>query len=266
MDLLAVAQPPLEMSTPDSAEQVVLTVLWTLVGAFVAGSVYLWWRTGKPTALLLTAGGAVCSLNESLVDVLGHCYFPADGWMAQEFFERPVPIWVVLGYVVFFGALVHVNAEVLKRRPSRTAMWIAIGAFWVANTLLELPILASDLYLYYGEQPLEVGGFPLVWLTINSLGSFAAAVVVVRFEPYFTGARQLLLLGVCFGTYMASWTLSMPYFWAVNSDVSGPVLSGAAILSMAFAAIAIDALIRLALRGPVTVARVPGARAAYSAA
>ena len=45
----------------------------------------------------------------------------------------------------------------------------------------------------------------------------------------------------------------MPYFWAVNADASEPVLWGAAIVSMVFASLAIDALIRAGLKGPVAI-------------
>ncbi|WP_067671518.1 hypothetical protein [Nocardia miyunensis] len=249
MNVLAITPPPVSMPTPPTAEHVVLAILGVLVGLAFVGALYIWWRTGKPTALLLTLGGLVCSLNESAVDVLGHCYFPRGGWEAQELLGRPIPVWVLFGYILFFGAFVYVMAEIMKRRPSRRSMWIGIGVFWVANAVLELPILSTHLYIYYGDQPLAVGGFPLVWLTINCLGSFAAAVVVVRFEGYFRGWRQLLLLGLCYATYMGTWSLAMPYFWAVDSG-SGAVRSAGAILSMVLGVIAIDALMRIGLRGP----------------
>jgi hypothetical protein len=147
-----------------------------------------------------------------------------------------------------------VIAEILDRKPSRQAMWIGIAAFWAANALLEMPILGSDVYVYYGRQPLKLGGFPLTWLTINVLGVLAAAVVVVRFRPWFTGVRQLFLLPLVFMTYMASWTLAMPHFWAVNSDLSMAWLTVASLVSVALEIVAIDLLIKIGLQGPVVPA------------
>jgi hypothetical protein len=124
-------------------------------------------------------------------------------------------------------------------------MWCGIAVFGVLNVLLEIPMLRAGLYVYYGYQPFAIGGFPLSWLVINSLGSLFGAVVVVRLAWFFTGARQLLLVLVPFATYMASWVLAMPHFAITNTDLPTGARIGAAALSMALGVIAIDGLIRL---------------------
>lgn len=234
-----------------------LVLLGILVAAAVLASLYLWRRTGKPTALLLTVGGLVCSLNEPLVDVLGNCWFPTDGVMAQEIFDRAIPVWVVLAYVIFFGFFAYTQAALLRSGVTRRQVWMGIAAFWVLNTALEMPLLASDLYVYYGDQPFEIGGFPLSWLVINSLGSFAAAVIAVRLDWFFRGARRLLLAFVPFAAYMASWVLAMPYFGTQNADVSSPVRWIGAAVAMALGVVALDALIRIGLVKPAAAPAVP---------
>ena len=253
MNMLALAQPPIDMTTPQGAYDTVQVIMWVLVGLAVVASIYFWRRDGVPTALLLMAGGLVCSLNEALADILGKVWFPTDQWAGYTLLDRAVPMWVVLAYVLFFGFFVYVIAEIFDRKPSHRAMWLGIVAFWVANSLLEMPILASDVYQYYGRQPLELGGFPLTWLTINVLGVLGAAVVVVRFRPWFTGVRQLFLLPLVFMTYMASWTLAMPHFWAVNSDLSTAWMTVASLVSVSLQIVAIDVLIKVGLQGPIVV-------------
>jgi hypothetical protein len=233
------------MATPATAQAIITVILAVVVAAFVFAAAADWRRSGSPTFLLMLAGGYVCSFNEATVDVLGHCFFPNDGAIAYSVFGRGVPIWVVLAYIVFFGGLSYVMAFAFKRGATHRLMWSGIAIFGVLNVLLEIPMLRAGLYVYYGDQPLAIGGFPISWLVINSLGALFGAVVITRLSWFFTGARQLLLVFVPFATYMASWVLAMPYFAITNTDMPGGVLMAAALLSMALGAIAIDALIRL---------------------
>jgi hypothetical protein len=233
------------MTTPTTAQTIIIVVLGVVVAAFVVAALADWRRSGSPAFLLMLVGGYVCSFNEATVDVLGHCFFPVDGVIAYTAFGRPVPVWVVLAYIVFFGGLSYVMAVAFKRGASHRTMWLGIAVFGVLNVLLEIPMLRAGLYVYYGNQPFAVGGFPLSWLVINSLGSLFGAVVIVRLSWFFTGARQLLLIFVPFATYMASWVLAMPHFAITNTDMPNGVRMVAAALSIALGAIAIDALIRI---------------------
>ncbi|OBI21406.1 hypothetical protein A5712_15405 [Mycobacterium sp. E2327] len=233
------------MTTPTTAQTIITAVLTVVVAAFVVAALVDWRRSGSPAFLLVLVGGYVCSFNEATVDVLGHCFFPLDGVLGYTAFGRGVPVWVVLAYVVFFGGLAYVMALAFRRGASRRAMWCGIATFGVLNVLLELPMLSAKLYVYYGDQPFAIGGFPVSWLVINSLGALFGAVVVVRLSWFFTGARQLLLVFVPFATYMTSWVLAMPYFAITNTDMPSGVRMAAAVLSMVLGLIAIDALIRI---------------------
>jgi hypothetical protein len=233
------------MTTPTTAQTIISAILAAVVAAFVVAALVHWKRSGSPAFLLTLVGGYVCSFNEATVDVLGHCFFPFDGMIAYTAFGRAVPVWVVLAYVVFFGGLSYVMALAFKHGASHRAMWCGIAVFGVLNVLLEIPMLRSGLYVYYGNQPFVIGGFPISWLVINSLGSLFGAVVIVRLSWFFTGVRQLLLVFVPFATYMASWVLAMPYFAITNTDMPTGVRMAAAALSMALGLIAINGLIRI---------------------
>lgn len=243
--LLAVAEPPWAMTTPGTAQAIITAILAVVVTAFVVAALADWRRSGSPAFLLVLVGGYVCSFNEATVDVLGHCFFPVDGVIAYTAFGRGIPAWVVLAYVVFFGGLSYLMALAFKRGVSRRTMWCGIAIFGVLNVVLELPMLGAGLYVYYGDQPFTVGGFPVSWLVINSLGSLFGAVVVTRLSWFFTGPRQVLLVFVPFATYMASWVLAMPHFAVTNTDAPTGVRLAAAALSMALGTFAIDALIRI---------------------
>jgi hypothetical protein len=243
--IFAIAQPPWDMTTPTTAQSIISAILAAVVAAFVGAALVDWKRSGSPAFLLTLIGGYVCSFNEATVDVLGHCFFPSDGVIGYTAFGRSVPIWVVLAYVVFFGGLSYVMAIAFKRGATHRAMWCSIAIFGVLNVLLEIPMLRAGLYVYYGDQPFAIGGFPISWLVINSLGSLFGAVVIVRLSWFFTGARRLLLVFVPFATYMASWVLAMPHFAITNTDMPAGVRMAAAVLSMALDLAAIDGLIRI---------------------
>ena len=247
MTFVNYAQPPISMTTPETLEGVITAVLSVLVAAVVMTTLVYWRRTGDASAFLLTLGGTLCSFNEPLVDTIGHVYFPENGRMAWEFFGRGVPVWVVLSYTLFFGTAAFVNVLVMRSGIRRSTLWKGLLVFWVANLALEIPILLGDVYIYYGDQPFAVGGFPLAWLTINSLGDFLAAVVVMWLLPHLAGARKLLLVLIPFVTYAASWSLSMPYFLALNSEAGALVEHAAAVVAIVTVLIAMDVLIRFGL-------------------
>jgi hypothetical protein len=232
------------MTTPASAQTVITAILAVVVAGFAVAALLAWRRSGKPDFLLMLLGGLICSFNEETVDVLGHCFFPLDGWTVHAFFGRGIPLWVVLGYVVFFGGLPYLMAFAFRHGVTHRTMWMGIGIFWVLNVALEIPVLGTRLYVYYGYQPFEIGGFPISWLVINSLGALFGAVVLTRLAWFFLGARRLLVLFVPFATYMSSWVLAMPHFAITNTDAPTGIRMAAAVISMLLGLIAIDVLIR----------------------
>jgi hypothetical protein len=250
--MLAIPPSLRNIQTPHTAHVVIFVIVAVSLAALVALSLWRWRRTGSPVMTLLILGGGVCCLNEPLVDVLGRCYFPTHGGlMGQTLLGRTVPVWVDITYAIFFGAFPYFLSLLLRRRgASRGSMWVAICAFWVANLVLEIPLLGTNLYVYYGEQPFKVARFPLSWLTINVLGALFAAVVAVRGEAFFKGRRVLLLLLVPFACYMSSWVVDMPGFWALNSTASTAVKWLGVGVTMLLGLIAIDALIRVGLSRP----------------
>ncbi len=244
-----VDQPPVDMTTPVPVQTTAQLAIGSIVVVMLVGALWHWRRSGRPTGVLLLVGGLLCSLNEALVDVLGHCFFPLDGALGYTAFGRGVPWWVITAYVAFFGGLTWLNSELLRAGASRQQMWTAIGVVWVLNVILEMPILANGLYVYYGDQPFMVGGFPLNWLVINSLGSLFASVVVARFSASFGGARGVLLLAVPYATYFTSWVCHLPLFTTLNAEVPSPVRWAAAVVSALLGLAAMDALIRIGTTG-----------------
>jgi hypothetical protein len=62
------------------------------------------------------------------------------------------------------------------------------------DAVLENIGLYLKVFLYYGEQPLQFGKFPLWWGAINSTTPIILAIVVVILRPYLTGWRVWLVV------------------------------------------------------------------------
>jgi hypothetical protein len=242
---LAWDQPPWGITTPTTPQTIITVVLAVAVAGFVIAALVSWSRSKRPTFLLVLAGGYVCSFNEPLIDFLCHCFFPADGWVGHTVFHRSIPVWVILAYVVFYGGLSYVLSAAFHSGVTRRTLWISIGIWGVLNLTMEIPLLQSNLYLYYGDQPFMVGGFPLSQLVFNAFGSLLGAVVITRLAWFFTGVRRLLLVVVPFATFMSSWVVGMPFFLVLGTDAAHGVRMLAAAASVVLGLAGIDTLIRL---------------------
>jgi hypothetical protein len=253
-DVLAYDQPPWDISTPAVPQTIATVALGIVVAGFVIAALVDWRRIGRPNFLLMILGGYICSFNEPLIDFLCHCYFPADGWIGHTVFDRAIPVWVILAYVIFYGALTYVVSVAFSKGITRRTLWTSIAIWAALNLVMEIPLLKSGLYLYYGDQPFMIGGFPISQVVFNALGSLLGAVVITRLDWFFTGPRQLLLLFVPFVTFMSSWTLGMPFFLVLGTDAPTPVRYAAAALAMAIGLYAIDVLIRIGT-GQLRIAR-----------
>jgi hypothetical protein len=243
--IVAWDQPPWDITTPATPQKIITIALAVVVAGFVITALVSWYRTKRPTFLLLLVGGYICSFNEPLIDFLCHCFFPADGWVGHTVFHRSIPIWVILAYIVFYGGLTYLLSTAFKIGVTRRTLWIGIGIWAALNLAMEIPLLQSNLYVYYGDQPFLVGGFPLSQLVFNAFGSLLGAVVITRLSWFFTGARRLFLLLVPFVTFMSSWVVGMPLFLVLGTDAPHGVRMWAAAVSMALGLFGIDTLIRL---------------------
>lgn len=238
-------QPPWDMTTPDTPQNVITVILGVALAGFVVAALLSWRNTGRPIFLLALVGGYLCSFNEALVDVLGHCFFPLDGRMGYTAYGRGVPIWVVFAYIIYFGGLPYLASVLMRRGISHRTLWAAVLAFWVADLLLEVPLLGSDLYIYYGYQPFSVGGFPLMWLTINTGGALLGGVLMARFVPRLRGWGVLLLLVIPFASDMASWVTNMPYFLINNTTLPNGAILAATVVCILIGLGEIDTLLRI---------------------
>lgn len=188
---------PPQMVFPRTPQTVAEIVLWIVVVGFVVFAVRQWRRTGSPRGLVLLAGGGIALLNEPLDDILGLVHHPRPGQDVVFETMGPIPHWGLPTYIIFFGGIAYVLLLELRRLIfTPRAFWIGIAVTFVADLLIELPLLHFRLYTYfgYGQVPMSIGGFPLYWLFINTTGPILCAAILFAAPGYFTGWRAALVL------------------------------------------------------------------------
>jgi hypothetical protein len=225
---------PLELTVPALNAMIVLVALSSVAVIAVVIALVHWYRTRDAVFLALLGGGLATALMEPFADLLGLVWFPPhDQVHAFTGLGIPIPLFVVVGYVCLFGIMPMITWKHLESRPSKRRYWVFSGAMFLTACVFEWILLTSGAYLYYGRQPLEVLGYPMIWMTINTGSCLVVALVLQRFRDFFTGRRLFLLVGVApcaDGAVMLS--TGWPAFAALHSDLPMPVVHLAGLVTI----------------------------------
>jgi len=240
---------PPYMVFPRTPQTIAEVVLWIVVVALVAFAVHQWRRTGSPLGLALLAGGGIALFNEPLDDILGLVHHPRPGQDVVFETMGPIPHWGLPTYIIFFGGIAYVLLLELRRLTfTPRAFWTGIAITFVADLLIEMPLLHFRLYTYfgYGQVPMSIGGFPLYWLFINTTGPILCAAILFAAPGYFTGWRAVLVLFLPLVTDAGcSAAVGLPVYNALHMPgASAWVTLAGALASCAIGLVILDALAR----------------------
>lgn len=215
----AFPQPPVDMVMPETAQVVATASLATVAGLmFIAALVY-WKRHGTPLFVIGMIGGLIACVNEPFTNVVGMCFHPIIGqWEVVEAFGRPIPVWAVLCYPVYFGGLSCLMLLWLRRGITRRRFWTGVAIVMAGNGAFEFPILAADVYLYYGEQPYKFLGMQPTFFVINVLGAVLGALALALFENYLKGWRAGLMLLIPGLGQVAAYGIAAPHIYTLNTN------------------------------------------------
>jgi hypothetical protein len=239
--------PPVATAMPQTL-QLVFTLAMIIPMVLVTGYVIHYWRrTGDPIPALCILGGALTTLIEPLVDVLGLCWYPVDGqWVLLKTFGRSTPVLCLFGYMWFMGGMTAWTYIKLKRDASlrTTITWFAI--FIAVNAVVEIPGVHTRVYWYYGVQPLKIFGWPLWWGFVNVGLSVVAAAVLIRLAPHlkaFRIAAVVLIVPIVDAGFNAG--AGWPVYTALNSTSNGIIaqLAGTATCALTLVIIWLTSLL-----------------------
>lgn len=188
---------PRSLVFPHTAHIWADAVIWAVAAALFALALLDWRRTGSPLGLVLLIGGAIAYFNEPVDDILGlvwHARIHQDTVLNTI---GPVPMWGLPTYIVFFGGIPWLLLRELRRaRFTVKAFWIGVLLTFAADLLIEIPLLQTHLYVYFGHggTPVTIARFPVYWLLINTTGPILCAAILFAVPDYFSGWRRPFLL------------------------------------------------------------------------
>lgn len=194
-------------------------------------------RDRDPIPVLCLAGGAVCTLFEPIVDILGLCWYPREGqWTLFETLGRPIPVGVLFGYMWAFGGLTALAHKVLTEKGT-AALWKLYPLFIGVSIPFELVANHTGYYVYYGNQPLRILEWPAWWGPVNFGVPILAAILIARFRPWLTGWRILAVIAILpFADGAMNAGTAWPVWSALNApDLPTAVVQAAGLLTVSLA-------------------------------
>lgn len=197
-------------------------------------------RSGEgPLMLCCIAGGALASLWEAPVNLLGAMIYAEDGiWTAYEMFGRKIPVLIPIAYAWFVGGQAYYVLKAFEKGVSRDRVFKIWGVLFLVNLVIETPGLIAGVYEYYGNQPWDFWGFPFWYGWANPLAPMIAAAALLKLRPHFgRGLGQLGTIPVVFMSFGIGYAaVSLPLWWTLNDDSLGyGVTYAASLVTLALA-------------------------------
>jgi hypothetical protein len=220
--------------------------IWVIALALFAFAIREWVKTGSPLGVVLLIGGALAYFNEPVDDILGlvwHARIHQDTVLNTI---GPLPMWGLPTYIIFFGGIPWLLLREFRRvRFTITKFWIGVLLTFLADLLIEIPLLQTNLYVYYGHggTPLTIARFPLYWLLINTTGPILCAAILFAVPDYFRGWRApFLILLPAAADAACSIVVGLPVYSTLHAPhVSQPTRWLGALASCAIGFVILDA-------------------------
>ena len=223
--------------------------IWVIALALVVFAIRDLIKTRSPLGLVLLAGGGLAYFNEPVDDILGLVWHPRIHQDTVLNTIGPLPMWGLPTYIIFFGGIPWLLLREFRRgRFTVKRFWIGVLITFVADLVIEIPLLQTNLYVYYGHggTPMTIARFPLYWLLINTTGPILCAAILFTASDYFKGWRApfLILLPVV-ADAACSVAVGLPIYTTLHAPhVSQAVRWAGALLSCAIGFVILDGLSR----------------------
>ena len=219
--------PPVDMIMPPANDFFSVATL-ALLALLTAWTVYQCWRVKSPMYLLILIGGTLCFLQEPIVDHLGAVWYPQhqQGFTVWRAFNVSLPLWVIPGYGLYVGGLAVYLYRKMSVGMTVKRLWVTYFLIWMVSLVMELPQLQAGTYVYFGDVPFKIGGFPLTWAMTNATIMMLSAAVLVAYKDFLVGPKLILVpIIVQMANAAAQMANGYPIFLALNSGAgSGTTL------------------------------------------
>lgn len=202
----------------------IISVL-TVVPICIAMAIVLTRRVKSPLFLMICVSGALCTvLVEPMLDIVGATYYPHNSpFILFTLLGRPIPLYVLTGYVVWWALTWYAAYEAMRRGAQLKTLYavMAAAALWDAAT--EMVATQNGVFTYYGN-PTLILGIPLSSIAQNGGLAIVGGFVLLVTVPHLHGWRWILFIPVIPMTYIAyAFACTMPAYLAIHSQAPKPV-------------------------------------------
>ena len=225
--------PPLDMVMP-AAYSTMLISNFTVLALIMVWVIREMRRTHSAIPLFIMGGAAVAAFTESIWDLLGAVWYPQYGHTPlYRAFNISVPLWMLAAYPCYLGGLGNYVYKRLNEGMTMAQLWKFYVIAWLANFLLEIPVLNMHVYVYHGPQPFVLFGFPLWQAMGNAMMPIVIGYMAYVWKDMFTGARgAMILMCVPIAQFTALGGVGWPTWLAMNSGLGYEATYPANILSL----------------------------------
>jgi hypothetical protein len=208
----------------------------TAIFGVMAGVVFLYglkyWRdTKSPIVIFMMLGGLTTTLVEPLLDIIGLAWHPMVGQnTAFELIGRPIPVWVVAVYLMYFGGLGSLNYLAFKKGVSTRGVWLWFCVPVLLDIVMEEIMMHFVLYIYYGQQPLIlIQHFPLWWAPCNSMGEFIGVSLLALIGANLRGWKLVLIpILMPIMDAVGYMLVGLPSIYVLNTEHVSPLVTNLA--------------------------------------
>ena len=135
---------------------VLLVVFGVMAAAATGYAVCLARQDRSWVPLLAVLGSAVAVVNDAVFDQLWEIWYPANiEPRLWTMLDRPIPLFLVLGYIPFIGVLPVVVARLLERGVGPRVLWYIAAATALGNLAVDMIGDAGSAWVYYADGPLK---------------------------------------------------------------------------------------------------------------
>jgi len=187
--------PPITATMPANTQAVLLgvTILSTIV--VLAWSLYVWRRKHDVVPLLIAVGSLLVIFYEPLGDSLLGAYYPEQGQItAVHAFGRDMPLFVLLLYPPYFVPFAAAFLALVRKGFTARSWWTLWLVTLVSGAAMEAVLMHfGHPWLYYGQQTLELAGFPC-WVAFTNVTFLFATGAVAHLINTRLSARHRWLI------------------------------------------------------------------------
>jgi hypothetical protein len=203
--------------------------------AVIPWALYRLFKYKDDVPTLLIFGGLICSLIEPMLDHLGHLWYPTNlPGPAFIGFDLNIPALIPPCYVFFIamtGYWAYLKLKAGLDFKGVFVVWLLIAS---TDIIMEMPGTATQAYIYYGDVPFKILGFPITWGWLNGTSMLAVGFLLWLVEPHLQGIRRLFLIPLVVIAMGATYGITAwPYFWALNWEMSWIATRLLTLLSLA---------------------------------